>query len=222
MKYCDKCKVVIEDGVHHCPLCGRSVDSTPDAVKITRFPDYAKFYKHRLHVTSVLGRILIILALICVGLNFILPFTSFWSAYVLACVFWAIIGVLMPVRYKMPLSAQVKFQIFGLSAIIIAVELVTQSFGWGVGYVIPSILMGYSIVCMIMLIVNGHVDFEYLLPIAFITFCSALLFILNKFVFNVVAWPSLIPLVFSVLTIAILFVLRFKRTIKCIKKYWKF
>lgn len=221
MNFCDKCKVNIESGVHHCPLCGRSVDNTPNESNITRFPDYTKFYKHRLHITTVLARILVVLALLSVIINFIVPFTSFWSGYILACVFWVIIGVLIPTRYRMSLSAQTKFQIFGISAVVVVAEVLTNTFGWGVGYVIPFVLLAYAIVCSIMLIVKGYVNFDYFLPMAFIAFCSILLYVLNKFVFKLEIWPALLPLCLSLLVILFLFVFRFKRTIKCIKKYWK-
>lgn len=221
MKHCDKCSVDIESGVHHCPLCGRSVDDTPKALKVTRYPDYAEFYKHRLHLTTLLAKILIVLTFACVAVDLIFSFGAFWSTYVLAGSFLALIGVLLPIRYRMPMSMQVKFQIFGLAVVIVIAEVFTNSFGWGVGYVLPFVLGIYSIIAMIMLICKGYINFDYLLPMAFIAFCSILLYILNKFVFHLELWPILIPLIISCVTIAMLFAFRFKRTIKCIKKHWK-
>jgi len=221
MNHCDKCNVNVETGIHHCPLCGRSVDDTPKAIKVTRYPDYAEFYKHRLHVTTSLSRILIVLTLASVIVDLIFSFGSFWSTYVIAGAFLVLVGILLPIRYRMSFSMQVKFQIFGLSAVILIAEIFTKSFGWGVGYVLPFVLALYSIITLVMLLVKGHINFDYFLPMAFIAFCSILLYVLNKFVFHLELWPILIPLIISCVSIAMLFVFRFKRTLKCIKKHWK-
>ena len=221
MNHCDKCKVDVENGIHHCPLCGRSIDDTPKALKATRYPDYAEFYKHRLHLTTLLAKILIVLSLACVVIDLIFTFGQFWSTYVVAGAFLVLVGVLLPIRYRMSLSMQVKFQIFGLAVVIVILEIFTKTFGWGVGYVLPFVLGLYSIITLVMLFVKGYINFDFFLPMCFIAFCSILLYVLNKFVFHLVLWPVLIPLIISCVSIAMLFVFRFNRTLKCIKKHWK-
>lgn len=224
MAYCKKCDLTCEDNQRYCPLCGHCVNEkiSEKENKDGIYPSYDAYKNSRMHVTNVLARLIIIGILASIAINFLIGNQTFWSIYVIVGGLSAIIGILIPIRHRLSLASQTKFHVASMIAIIIVCEVFTKTFGWGVGYVIPFFLLFELVLISIMSMAKGYLEFDYLRPLCFLIFCSVVFYILNRFIFNVVVWPSATALVGCLLMALILLVFRFKRTLKGLKKYYRF
>ena len=224
MSFCDKCNVKVEENQSHCPLCGRCVNESLVGFDkpVGRFPDYTSFKRHRMHVSTVLLRILLVLVVATIGVNLLLDWGNFWCLYVVAGGVATCLGVLVPIRFRLTLASQTRLQTVAVALIIIVAEVFSKTFGWGVGYVIPFFMLSLIIVSAIMTIAKGYVEFDYVRPTIFLFVCSVLLYVLNRFVFFVPAWPALVAALASLVVILSFFMFRYKRTMKSLKKFYKY
>ena len=219
--FCDRCKTTIDAGQAHCPLCGRCVnDNVID--KHEKYPNYKSFARSYFHIAGLLMRILLVLTSVAIIANLILDINNLWCLYVFSGAVAIHLAVLVPIRYKINFALQMKFMTLGISQLIITIEIMTHTFGWGVGYVIPLILLAQMIVCAIFAICKGYINFEYIRPTLFLLVCSLIIFVLDCYVFKVVQWPSVSAFLLCFACFGIILLLRYKRTIKSIKKYYKF
>jgi len=219
--FCDRCKTTIDSGQAHCPLCGRCVnDNATD--KHEKYPDYKSFDRSSFHIAGLLMRALIIFVLVAIIANLIVDIKHLWCLYVLSGAIAVHLSVLVPIRYKISFALQMKFMTLGIAQLVIAVEVMTHTFGWGVGYVIPLMLFSQMIICAFFAIYKGYINFEYIRPTLFLLVCSLIVFILDCYVFSVVHWPSVSAFLLCFACFGFLLLFRYKRTIKSIKKYYKF
>ena len=219
--FCDRCKITVDTQQAHCPLCGRCVgDDIID--KHEKYPDYKSFDRSYFHIAGLLMRILCVLTVVTIIANLVLDIQHLWSMYVLSSAIAVYLSVLVPVRYKICFAMQMKFLTLGVSQLIITIEIMTHTFGWGIGYVIPLMLLTQMTVCAIFAICKGYINFEYIRPTLFLFVCSIIVLVLDCYIFNLVHWPSVSAFLLCFACFAFLLLFRFKRTIKSIKKYYKF
>ncbi len=219
--FCDRCKTIVDAGQAHCPLCGRCVnDNVVD--KHEKYPDYKSFDRSYFHIAGLLMRVLLIFAAVAIIANLILDIKHLWCLYVLSGAIAVHLSVLVPIRYKINFALQMKFMTLGIAQLIITIEIMTHTFGWGVGYVIPLMLLTQMVICAIFAIYKGYINFEYIRPTLFLLVCSLIVFILDCYVFDAVHWPSVSAFLLCLACFGFLLLFRYKRTIQSIKKYYKF
>lgn len=218
---CDRCKTLVDSSQAHCPLCGRCVnDNIVD--KRDKYPDYKSFDQSNFHRAGILMRGLVILTIVAILANLIIDIESLWSMYVLSGAIALHLVVLVPIRYKTSFALQMKFITLGVSQLLLAIELMSHTFGWGMGYAIPLLLLTQMVTCAVLALRKGYINFEYVRPTIFLLFWSLVVFILNCYVLDVVHWPSVSAFLLCLACFSFLLLFRFKRTINSIKKYYKF
>lgn len=219
--YCDRCKITINNSQTHCPICGRCVNDA-EVDKKDKYPDYKSFVRSNFYRAGMLIRGLLILTLVAILANIFVDIKHLWSMYVLAGSIAVYLVILVPIRYKTTFALQMKFVTIGIAQLALTVELMTHTFGWGMGYVVPLLLLGQMFICAIFAICKGYINFEYIRPTLFLLICSLLLVILNCYVLNVVHWPSVSAFLLCLACFSFLLLFRYRRTINSIKKYYKF
>ena len=85
-------------------------------------------------------------------------------------------------------------------------------------YAIPFMLLGFSVLAGIMTLAHGYVDFEMFKPMIMIAFLMTIALILLLCFNCSVVWPTLVTFLVSISEIILMFMFRFKRSIRSLKK----
>ena len=215
--HCDSCNVEIEESKTNCPLCGKCV--SPDTInQNTYFPNYTITTDKREPTIKVLEKLSILALLLCFAVDLFCTHTITWSLYVLIGLFLDWVLILRPIKKQFNF-AQILTQLsFYLTAFLIFLELYTNTWGWGVMYAIPFMLLGFSVLAGIMTLAHGYVDFEMFKPMIMIAFLMTIALILLLCFNCPVVWPTLVTFLVSISEIILMFMFRFKRSIRSLKK----
>jgi len=215
--FCENCKVHIEKDASHCPLCGTFIEEVKLDDKELRYPKYKRVRESSDSATDILIKLGLLAIIICVGLDLFINGTMGFSLYVLVCTFYGILTVLLPIKKKYNLAQIMNCVAYYTMGLLLFLELFTGTWGWGVCIAIPAIWLAIDIVAGICMLAFGYVNFEMFKPILSIAILStiSLIFLLC---FHQPAYMTLPTMFFSWTEIALMFMFRFKRSIRSLKK----
>ena len=220
-EFCENCKVNIIDEKSNCVLCGKSISKKQQS-KNKFYPKYSPVVEKREPVVNVLEKLALLGLLICVVVDLFITKTISWSLYVFVGVLLATVLILRAIKKKNTIAQLLTRLTFWLSLFIIFIELYTNSWGWGLTYAIPFMWLGFSVFAGIMTLSKGYVDFQMFKPIILIAILSTISLIVLLCIGHGILWPSLIAVLVTVSEIALMFMFRFKRSVRSLKKDFGF
>jgi hypothetical protein len=206
VRYCNKCKVIIENSLDSCPLCNQRTLKRNETAEID-FPVQTIYGED---LFKKIMRFLVFIFITLIGTNIVLnltfSFKTIWAPYFIIVLFYAYLILRAAMRSFRDIGTIVMINVWMLSIIGFIIDLVLGFNGWSLDYVIPFlILAGIIALVIFMLIKPTHflAYFIYLLMIA--TFGLALLILLwAGFVVEKV--PSIITAFVSFLAIVGMFI----------------
>lgn len=200
MKVCQKCKVNVDTYRKTCPLCGQILhDDENNREYENLYPDY-EFPNRKVNLVM---RILLFASISSIGIALmvnILTFSgSYWSFYVILGVLYAWILLRITIISRKNIADKLLIQLFALSILTYGVELISESSGWALEYVVPFLCIATTIAIVIIIMIKPmrYSDYvSYFLIIFLISWVPLILYFSS--VINI-AWPSVTAASFSLM-----------------------
>ncbi|MDL2236239.1 DUF6320 domain-containing protein [Christensenellaceae bacterium OttesenSCG-928-K19] len=141
MNYCEECNVYVDDSLHHCPLCGKVLTSSPQPNGL--YPDVVE--KDYIDRRTFMTDLFLFLTFLFIGGSVILNLLVFngtpWFLLVAAPILYVWILVRITIISDMHVGAKVLFQILGVMGLALAYDFVFGWHGWSYEYVLPFLLI---------------------------------------------------------------------------------
>lgn len=211
MKFCNKCKVSLNDNNDKCILCSSQVDGgNTDSV----FPYVPTIYKEYGMFFKLLILISIICCSGCIFLDFLFPTNTNWSLFVVLgfiCLF-ILLKIALFKRYNLP--KRIVFQVVIISLLSIIWDYCTGWNRWSITFVVPIICSVASIDMVIIAKVLRLYIEDYLIYFILIALFGlvSILFIVFNWVSNV--YPSYICIFLNLISFTMLIVLNFESVVR--------
>ncbi len=215
-KFCPHCKVELIDDSANCVLCGKATEGEIGDKKY--YPKYRPVTEKRDSIISTLEKILFVGLILCVIVDLFNTKSVSWSLYVLIGVFLSYVMIFRNIKRKQNISQVLICLTFWLSLLIIFIELHTKSFGWGLQFTIPFMWLGFTLLAGILTLSKGYVDFEMFKPVILVFVLVVISFIVLCAIGSNVLWPTMVAGLVSLAEILLMFLFRFKRSIRSFKK----
>ena len=211
MRYCDKCKVNIADEINHCPLCGRDISTDIANESFLCYPDNKVFVNKRNIIINIMFWIAIISMIISIFIELLIFKRLNYNWYVITGAALFIVDFIMPMKFRWSFSALTIVVALTICAYILFLELFTNSFGWGLNYVIPMFILFMALYSTFITIIrNYYRKYEYVICLLIFSVLGVIVFLYNLFT-NAVIWPALVAFLTSVTCFIGFLLFRFKK-----------
>lgn len=210
---CDKCNVELENGLKYCPLCGRCLNENITESSSINYPKIVKKINKRKLSLSLVFWTLFLTLILSIASELILYKHWSWNWYVMLSWFLFISLIYLPIKNRWSYSSISAVLAIFLSGFLIFLEYYTNSFGWGLIYAVPGVILAISIFNFISLLARKQNRFELLVPLALL-FLVSLGFFIYSFVKGYTIWPILSTLFSNLAFVFIIFVIYFRRAKK--------
>jgi hypothetical protein len=169
MKYCNRCKVIIENDLSNCPLCEqRTLKRNEIAEK--DFPIQKAVSED---TTRKIMRILLFIFIVVIGSNLVLnvafDFTFIWAPYTIVILFYAFLLLRAAFKSYKNIGTIVVINVYMLSIIGFILDIILGFSRWSINYLIPILILAGIIALVIFICINKTnflVYFIYMLIIA--------------------------------------------------------
>jgi hypothetical protein len=217
--YCNKCKVELEQSVSHCPLCGKCINEklVDKEVLHENFPTDHKFQKDKKEALRATASLLILANFLIVFSELLLEGDINFSIYVAVSTLFVFFGIIIPIKNNWALVNYHSIFYVAFTLYIVFLENYTNSFGWGITYVIPLFATAFSVYNFAMVLSNIKNRIEYILPIIILTVIAIICFALNYFG-DLMLWPSLVAFLTTISVISVSFIFRSSKILKALAK----
>lgn len=217
--YCNKCNVELERSVSHCPLCGKCINEKLVGKEILHenFPTDHKFQKDKKEALRATAFLLILANFLTVFSELLLEGDINFSIYVAVSTIFAFFGIIIPIRNNWSLVNYHSIFYVTVTLYIVFLENYTNSFGWGITYVIPFFATVFSVYNFAMVLSNIKNRSEYILPIIILATIATISFALNYFG-NFTLWPSFVAFLTTISVISVCFIFRSSKILKALAK----
>lgn len=221
--HCNNCNIEVDSERIHCPICGKCVnaENVDKALKREKYPDYLSWKKEQFSITALLTLILFILNLTWLVTEYAVFGNFYYTCIFVATSILAFFILIWPLTRRQHILEKGVIAIFSLSAFLVFIEFYTDTFGWGLSYAIPAVLLAYDIAAFVVMFTRGYYKRSVLYPCFFIALCSSVVFALNFTVFKnsvSVFWPCIVVFALSWIMFATLFIIRRRKIINGLKK----
>jgi hypothetical protein len=155
-KYCEKCNVKVNTGSQKCPLCSmlltadsadteRKTCTCPqlaEAADTAKYPEPEEGNARRYNfVFRLVLFISVVIGSSCLLINFLTYSGYLWSLYVVGTLLYIWIAIVYPLFSKRKIGRIIVLDAIVTSIYVFALELATQTQGWGLTYVTPFIFI---------------------------------------------------------------------------------
>lgn len=206
---CVNCDVLLPDSAKSCPLCQGETAADPAHVEPV-FPVVPLIVRQNRAFISVMAFFSVVAAVVCVVINYSMPFASWWSLFVVGGLvsFWISFAFIIMKRSDIPKT--IVWQVVVLSVIAVAWDLLTGFRRWSIDYVVPII----CVIAMAAMAVIARVirlqPFDYLIYIVIDCILGLVSLILILCGVLTVVLPSAICVGATVISLAALFIFQGK------------
>lgn len=218
-QFCDACKVSLEEHISHCPLCGKCVNESLVDKKDSHenFPSDEQFKKEKKEALRAIVY-MILLGNFLASLTELLLFKTYtWSLHVLVASTFGLFGIIIPIKNNWYLVNYHSIFYICFTLYIIFLENYTNSFGWGITYVIPLFCLGFGLYNFIMVINNIKTKSDYILPMIILFIISTISFSINYYN-DLTIWPSLSSFLTLISVTFICFAFRSSKLVKALSR----
>lgn len=202
MYYCEKCGFSLRGTRKKCPFCQGDLSGEADEEDI--FPEIPLKEQQNDSVFRMLALGTLIVAAVCIAINYSWRSYGWWSAFVAAGLFsaWLVVGIAIRKRGNLPKA--VLWQVCVNSVLALIWDFCTGFRGWSVDFVIP-ILYSCSYLMMAAMIGFLHLKpYDYLKYLGWMLFLGVIPFGLLLGGMLRVAWPSVLCVLTSAIGFAVL------------------
>ena len=206
--YCTNCKVWVSADLKYCPLCGKFVlksEEDKPMEQINSFPRYDFTYIYKQKWLKLVNRILFLLALISVAVNFVFLTKPMWFPYAWVGLLLLYITVFYPfkddrnhVTCLPKMGVWIAFCLMFLD--VYDYLCLGTTFGWAVFVVSPCVLMATMIVSCILSLCLYKSSGGIFKGMFGLLLLAIILFVLKVTIFeDYVNWPIWLNLFASVI-----------------------
>ncbi len=227
MKYCEKCGVKVNTSMQKCPLCSMLLieDSAADADEmvctcqpphivedISKYPEAEEGHGRRYNfVFRFILFISVVVASTSLLINLLTYSGNLWSLYVVGTLLYAWIAVGYPLFSRKKIGRIIVLNSIVTSIYVFALELATNTKGWGLTYVTPFIFIAATLMITFIIFLKRLKWREYTIyqTIMVIMGFLPVVFCLTGLVTSVL--PSILSAFYSFLTLAGMFIFADKK-----------
>jgi len=169
MKYCNRCKVTIENDLSNCPLCEQKTLKTNKVAEV----DFLIQKAISEDTTRIIMRILLFIFIVVIGANIVLnvafDFTFIWAPYTIVILFYAFLLLKTAIKSYKNIGTIVLINVYMLSIIGFILDVILGFSRWSINYLIPILILAGIVALVIFICINKTdllVYFIYMLIIA--------------------------------------------------------
>lgn len=218
MKYCESCKVSVDNPVQRCPLCYGMLtpkDNQPE------FPSYPALLQ-KAERYNLIYRALIALSLAvsvtCLTINLLTNRSVLWSLIVIGNILYMWVAISTAVRSRSKLGFNVMIQAISLAFLLVIIDWLSGHSNWALNYVVPFVFITATF-SITMIIIVRRMDLRSFILYFFLTALIGFIPLLLMAVGQVtVLWPSLASALYSGLSLIGLFIFADRTTKQELKK----
>jgi hypothetical protein len=197
---CGNCKVETNNISNNCPLCGKYLMDNGEA----RHDVYPKLERPSIKERSKLFKWLlfstIIYTLMMFGINYVTPHKYYWSNVPIIAVWmlWILVGV--PIRKGKLTPQMMIWDNVMLYLLLIVIDITFSLKGWTMSYIGPFVPLGTALIITIIVVCLKTTWKEfYLFQITIGAVCC--IPIIAKLFYNFELWPSIVSMIYGMVTI---------------------
>lgn len=206
MKYCNKCKVIIENDLQNCPLCKKKTLKR----KETAEKDFPSQNVINEDTNYRIIKVLIFLFIALIGTNIVLNLTfSFkmvWAPYFIIVLFYAYLLIKIAMKSYRNIGTIVLINVYMLSIMGFILDMFLGYSSWSINYLIPFVVLAGIVALTIFIMVKPTNLIEYFIYMLIIASFGIILLILMWCGIVTVKLPSIITAFISLLSIIGMFI----------------
>lgn len=206
MRYCNKCKVIIENNLRYCPLCKQRTSKRNETAE-KDLP--LQRIKNETLIDKIM-RALVFLFISLIGINIVLKvafsYNFIWAPYSIVVLFYAYLLIKAAMKSYKDVGSIVLINVYMLSIIGFILDLILGFSGWSIDFLIPILISAGIIVLVIFTLIKSMNLLTYFVHMFIIALFGITLLIL--LVLNVVIEkrPTIITIMISFLVIIGMFI----------------
>jgi len=223
MRYCEACKVKVDNPLEHCPLCFHVLSPYDDTPEVESYPDYQGAVRRYNLILRILLMVSLTAGATCLTINLLTGRTFLWSLIVIVNILYMWLAVPIALRRRYSVGFKVMSQAFLLAALVVAVDWIIGHNGtWAYDYVLPFLFVTAILTITVISIVKRVKLREFILYFFLIALLGFVPLLLLAVGLVRVSWPSLVSALYAGLSLVSLFVFADKATKMELKKRFHF
>ena len=203
MSKCSSCGVIVHAVHPRCPLCQRHLSTQEVASENIWYPLYENdaIQRSRHFVSRLTDFITITVTSVSMVINLLTTPHTLWSLYVISSVLYVWLLIRHTMLSQAHLGAKIIGQVFGLSGMLVMVNMVEGSQRWSLNYVFPFIVILATLLITIIVLIKKMRWKEYVgftLAVILLGYLPLLLYLLG---ISQVLWAAAISALYAFLTL---------------------
>jgi len=220
MKYCENCKVTIQNDLFCCPLCDselvrRGEHFEQDFPATPVIPETKKY-------TKLLIFLSVVVVTACVLIDILTSKTVHWSAIVAVGLVYLWLSIRFIKKSRRNIGLLALIQIFGISLLSFVIDSATGYYQWSTNYVIPFVFISAAGLMSAVILLRPKRFRDYILYQLGISVLGIVVSVISLFNKNTVAWTAIVGAVYSGLTILGIVIFTPRKTRHELKKRFHF
>lgn len=218
MKYCNSCRVSIDNPLEHCPLCFAHLTQKDNEPELPSYPALLQQAERYHLVRRILIMASLTVAVVCLTIN-LLDFQGvWWSLIVIGNILYMWVAVRTAVKTRAKLGYNVLIQAVSLAILMVVIDWFSGHNNWALNYAVPFLFITATLSITVIIIVR-RMDARSFILYFFLTALIGFIPILLVAVGEVtVLWPSLVSAIYSGLSLISLFIFADRTTKQELKK----
>lgn len=201
MRYCNRCKVIVENDLDNCPLCKQKTLKRNETAE-NDFPIQRIVGEDTI---SRIMRILVFLFLVLIGTNIVLNLTFnfkfIWAPYSIVVLFYAYLLIRTALKTYKNIGTIVMINVYMLSIMGFILDMILGFSRWSINYLIPIVISAGIIALIIFILIKPTNFLTYFIYMIIIALFGIILLILLWADIVTVKTPSVITAFVSLLSI---------------------
>lgn len=206
MKYCNRCRVIIENDLKECPLCHQKTLKRNEIAE-KDFPDQIEVKED---TNKRIMRILVFIYIALIGINSILniifSFKFIWAPYSIVILFYAYLLITAAIKSYKNIGTIVMINVYMLSIIGFILDMILGFSRWSINYLMPILILAGIIALVIFVILKPTNFLDYFIYMLIIALFGIILLVLLWANIVTVKTLSIITSFVSLMTIVGMFI----------------
>lgn len=206
MKYCNICKVVIENDLNTCPLCKQRIHKHTGIAE-KDFPIKKIMSEDTMRTIM---KLMLFLFVALIGINTVLnvsfAYKAIWAPYFIIVLFYAYLLLRAAMKSYRNIGTVVMINVYMLSIIGFILDMFLGYTSWSINYLIPFVILAGIIALTIFIMIKPSLFLEYFIYMIIIATFGLTLLILLWCGLVTVKQPSIITAFVSFLAIVGMFI----------------
>lgn len=217
MRYCNSCKVTVTGAKERCPLCQNLLAGEPEP-ETEVYPQLPAPRYSRLLLYKWVNLAAVAAMVVCLAVNWLFPGPGWWSLFACVGILSVWITTMVGISQRRNIIKNISWQLFLISALTVALDLMIGWQGWSLDYVLPCLCVAAMASMLVLSMAMRLPPNEYLVNLIFAAVYGVLpvIFLLTNLL--KVRYPSVICVALSVIIAASLWIFEGKSMRRELKK----